>query len=64
MRKNYKGFAWRLDNIKEVCNSLAKDILGDHETFRALHEDKGIMDIVVCFLRQCSGKTIWICQHG
>ena len=50
MRKNYKGFAWRLDNIKEVCNSLAKDILGDYETFRALHEDKGIMDIVVRYV--------------
>ena len=50
MRKYYKGFAWRLDNIKEVCNSLAKVILGDYETFRALHEDKGIMDIVVRYV--------------
>ena len=50
MRSNYKGFAWRLDNLKEVCKNLAKDILGDYETFCALHEDKGIMDVVVRYV--------------
>ena len=47
MRKNYKGFAWRLDNLKELCNSLIEDITGNHDTFRALHDDEGITDVVV-----------------
>ena len=34
MRKNYKGFAWRLENIKSVCNALVKDILGDRKSTR------------------------------
>lgn len=47
MRKNYKGFAWRLDNLKELCNSLIEDITGNYDTFRALHDDEGITDVVV-----------------
>ncbi|MCQ2194418.1 MAG: hypothetical protein MJZ28_05645 [Paludibacteraceae bacterium] len=50
MRQSYKGFAWRLDNLKEVCNTFATDILGDFETFVALHEEKGIMDVVVRYI--------------
>lgn len=50
MRQNYKGFAWRLDNLKELCNELIRDLLGDYETFIALHENKGIMDVVVRYV--------------
>ena len=47
MRKNYKGFAWRLENIKSVCNALVKDILGDYSTFWAFHEDEDFMKLTV-----------------
>ncbi|HOU68013.1 MAG TPA: hypothetical protein PKW49_05455 [Paludibacteraceae bacterium] len=47
MRKNYKGFAWRLENIKSVCNALVKDILGDYSTFSTFHEDEDFMKLTV-----------------
>ena len=50
MRQNYIGFPWRLDNLKEVCNELVSDIFSDYETFVAMHEGKGITNVVVRYV--------------
>lgn len=47
---NYSNYPWRLEDLKEICNKNIVDILGDYETFVALHEDEGITNIVVRYI--------------
>jgi hypothetical protein len=51
MRKNYKNYAWRLEDIKDVCNSFGQEIIRyDSDTFNTLHEDMDIEDVVVRYI--------------
>lgn len=48
--KNYSNYPWRLEDLKEICRKNIVDILGDYETFIALHENEGINNVVVRYI--------------
>ena len=50
MRRNYKGFAWRLENIKEVCNAYAMRLLGNPQSFQELALEKCFNDVIVRYV--------------
>lgn len=51
MRNNYKNYAWKLEEIKEVCNTLGKSIITyDFDTFNDMYEELDIEDVVVRYI--------------
>lgn len=50
MRENYKGYAWKLDDLRELCNSVIQELLINKTVFKALYFDKGISNITVRYI--------------